>query len=145
MRNRKFAGLLLKYLNSESYRNQLADAAIEAMRSQDDPAYIAPLLETLRKREADFRSQGFAGGLRTLAYLARNEEKKDAVRDFLLGYVNDKKRAFKLPPSRPSGRWAIRGPSPCCKRSPTRPRKDRLTASRGEGGRRTPGRAQTGG
>jgi aminopeptidase N len=88
--------LLIKFLNSESYRNQLAVAAIDAMRSQDDPAYIAPLLETLRKREADFRSRGFAGGLKTLAYLARNEEKKDAVREFLLGYVNHKKESIQV-------------------------------------------------
>ena len=33
---------LLKFLNSESYRNELADAAIAALRSQDDPASIAP-------------------------------------------------------------------------------------------------------
>jgi aminopeptidase N len=88
--------LLIKFLNSESYRNQLAVAAINAMRSQDDPAYIAPLMETLRKREADFRSRGFARGLQALAYLARNEEKKDAVREFLLGYVNHKKERIQL-------------------------------------------------
>jgi aminopeptidase N len=87
---------LIKFLNSESYRNQLAVAAIYAMRSQDDPAYIGPLLETLRKREAAFRSRGFAGGLQTLAWLARNEEKKDAVREFLLGYVNHKRESIQI-------------------------------------------------
>jgi HEAT repeat protein len=89
-------GILLKFLNSESYRNQLAGAAIEAMRSQDDPAYIAPLMETLRKREADFRSWRFGNNLETLAYLARNEEKKDAVREFLLDYVNHKNESIQV-------------------------------------------------
>src|ERR1700722_6474424 len=88
--------VLLKFLNSESYRNQLADAAIDAIRSQDDPAYIAPLLEALRTREAQFRSGGLGGRLDTLAYLARNEEKKDAVREFLLGYVNDKRNRVQI-------------------------------------------------
>jgi aminopeptidase N len=88
--------VLIKFLNSESYRNQLAGAAIDAMRSQDDPAYIAPLMETLRKREADFRSWRFGSSLDTLAYLARNEEKKDAVREFLLGYVNHKKESIQV-------------------------------------------------
>jgi aminopeptidase N len=88
--------LLIKFLNSESYRNILAVAAIDAMRSQDDPAYITPLLETLRKREAAFRSRGFISGLQTLAYLARNEEKKDAVREFLLGYVNHKREGIQV-------------------------------------------------
>jgi aminopeptidase N len=88
--------LLIKFLNSASYRNQLAVAAIDAMRSQDDPAFIAPLMETLRQREADFRTWGFASGLHALAYLARNEEKKDAVRQFLLGYVNHKKERIQV-------------------------------------------------
>lgn len=88
--------VLLKFLNSESYRNQLAGAAIDAMRSQDDPAYIAPLMETLRKREADFRNRDFAKGLDTLAYLSRNEEKKEAAREFLLGYVNHKNEGIQV-------------------------------------------------
>jgi aminopeptidase N len=87
---------LLKYLNSQSYRNELADAAIAAMRLQDDPAYLGPLLETLAKRESEFTSRGFGQGLSTVAYLARNEEKKDRVREFLAGYVNHKKRAIRL-------------------------------------------------
>jgi len=87
---------LLTFLHSESFRNQLAVAAIGAMRLQDSPAYIAPLRETLASRENDFTSFGFAEGLRVLGYLARNEEKKDVVRDFLLGYVNHKKLTIRL-------------------------------------------------
>ena len=68
---------LLRFLNSESYRNELADDAIAAMRLQDDPAYLAPLLDGLTRRETGFTSRGFGQGLRALAYLARNEEKKD--------------------------------------------------------------------
>jgi aminopeptidase N len=89
-------GALLKYLNSESYRNELADAAIGAMRLQDDPAYITPLMGTLSKHEADFTSRGFAQGLGTLAYLSRNEERKDAVREFLVSHVNDKRKPVQL-------------------------------------------------
>jgi aminopeptidase N len=87
---------LLKFLDSKSFHNELGDAAISAMRSQDDPAYIAPLLERLAKHEAEFTSRGFAQGLTALAYLARNEEKKDQVREFLLGQVNHKKRTIQL-------------------------------------------------
>jgi aminopeptidase N len=88
--------VLIKFLNSDSYRNQLAGAAIEAMRSQDDPAYIAPLMETLRQREADFRDWRFGNNLDTLSYLARNEEKKDAVREFLLNYINHKNEKIQV-------------------------------------------------
>jgi aminopeptidase N len=87
---------LLKYLNSQSYRNELADAAINAAREQDDPAYLAPLLETLAKREKELTSHGFAQGLSALAYLARNEEKKDQVREFLMRFVDSRKKTVQM-------------------------------------------------
>jgi aminopeptidase N len=87
---------LLKFLGSESFHNELADAAISGMRFQDDPAYITPLLEALSKREAAFTTRGFAQGLQTVAYLDRNEEKKSDVRKFLLAHVNDKKKRVQL-------------------------------------------------
>lgn len=90
--NSEVHGLLVKYINSESYRNQVAESAIEAMNSQDDPAYIAPLMDAMKVHEKDFRSGGTASGLRVLGYLARNEERKDSVREFLMGYVNDKRQ-----------------------------------------------------
>ncbi|MCX6925020.1 MAG: HEAT repeat domain-containing protein, partial [Verrucomicrobia bacterium] len=89
-------GELLKFLDSQSYRNELAGAAISALRLQDDPSCIDPLLETLSRREADFTGHGFAQGLETLAYLARNQDKKDKVREFLVARVNDKRRSVQL-------------------------------------------------
>ncbi len=86
---------LLKFLNSESYRNELAAAAIGAMRSEDDPAYIAPLMETLKQRGTDFTSSSFGQGLSALAHLARNEEDKEKLREFLIGHVNDKKASVR--------------------------------------------------
>src|SRR5262249_6103441 len=87
---------LLRFLNTEAYRNELADAATAAMRWQDDPAYLDPLLDTLAHREGAFTSRGFGQALSTLAYLARNEEKKDRARDFLAGHLNDQKRTIRL-------------------------------------------------
>ena len=58
------------------------------MRKQDDAFYVEPLLRHLQKSEATFPSRGFAQALRTLAYLTRHEDNKDAVRDFLLGHVD---------------------------------------------------------
>jgi aminopeptidase N len=83
---------LLGFLSSESFRNTLAEAAIRAVRDQDDPAFIAPLLETLEQREAAFTTGGFAEGLAALAHLARNQEKKDQVRELLLRHTSDKKK-----------------------------------------------------
>ena len=97
------AEILNRFLISNSFRNELADAAVNAMRSQDDPVYIQPLLATLGKREADFTSRGLAQGLGALAYLARNAENKEPVREFLLRYVNDKRRTVQLAALRACG------------------------------------------
>jgi len=86
----------LKFLASDSYRNQLADAAIAAMRAQDDPSCIAPLRETLAKREAAFTSYGFADGLEAVAHLARNEKQRDDIRQFLAGYLTHKRERFQV-------------------------------------------------
>jgi aminopeptidase N len=82
----------IKFLNSDSYRNELAVAAIGGMRSQDDPVYVAALLENLSKHRDAYTSRGYAQGLSAVAYLARNEEKKDTVRNFLVDHVNDNKK-----------------------------------------------------
>jgi aminopeptidase N len=90
------AEVLKRYLSSDSYRNVLADAAINGVRSQGDPAYIQPLLAVLREREAQFTSGGFARGIETLAFLARHEDSKDQVREFLINLVNHKKQRVQI-------------------------------------------------
>ena len=87
---------LLGFLNSDSFQNGLADAAINAMRAQEDPAFIAPMIETLKRREAAFTTGGFANGLRALARLARNEDKKDETREFLVRQTSHLKESVRL-------------------------------------------------
>lgn len=87
---------ILKGLQSTSYRNNIADSAINAIRAQADPAYIQPLMDALQKSEAAFTSGGFARGLDTLARLAANEEKKDSVRELLLRHLDSSKRRIQL-------------------------------------------------
>jgi aminopeptidase N len=86
---------LLRFLRSESFRNTVADAAIGAMRAQDDPAFVAPLLETLEAREAAFTSGDFAQALGALAHLARNDNDQAAVREFLARHTNHPKPGVK--------------------------------------------------
>jgi len=83
--------LLLNYLKSVSFRNELATAAIEAIRMLDEPFFIVPLQRVLDEREMDFRSWSFARGLSTLAHISRNEDDKTKVCNFLVGYVNHPK------------------------------------------------------
>jgi aminopeptidase N len=80
--------LLIDYLNSDSYRNRLASAAIEAIRMLDEPFFIAPLMKTLSEDEQQFPSRDFSRALDTLARISRNEDDKTEVRNFLIGYVN---------------------------------------------------------
>ncbi len=88
--------LLVKFLNTPSYRARLAEAAIAAMKAQDDPAFAAPLLAALQSREATLPSTVFSAGLDALASLSRNEAKKDSIRDFLTARVNSPKERVRL-------------------------------------------------
>lgn len=87
---------LLKYLNSQSFHNHLAGAAIGAMRAQDDAAYIEPLRETLVRREAEFESRTLSQGLGALAWLARRQDNKDAVRELILRHANHSRKPVQL-------------------------------------------------
>lgn len=87
---------LLAALNQESFRNVIGDAAIGALREQDDPAFIAPLQESLAKRESAFTSWGFADALGALARLARNETNKEPVREFLVARLDHKRQSTQM-------------------------------------------------
>jgi aminopeptidase N len=86
--------LLVRYLKSKSYRNQLADAAISAIRASADSYFINDLIKALKGRQELFTSSGFSSGLSTLARLASKEDNKTEVRKFLLGYVNHPRRTI---------------------------------------------------
>src|SRR5207244_4002246 len=72
------------------------EAAIAAMRAQDDTGYLAPLREELSKRGDAFSSRDFGRGLDALAYLDRNEKPRDDVLEFLAGLVNHKRERIQL-------------------------------------------------
>jgi aminopeptidase N len=80
--------VIAKYLESESFRNELADAAIAAIKQQRDPAYKRQLIDALTKHQARFTPRGFGQGLEALGQIASSLEQKAEVRDFLLGYLN---------------------------------------------------------
>lgn len=88
--------LLLDQINRASYRNQIGDAAIRAMRSQADPVYLTPILNALKTNPGRFTSHGYGQALGTLAALARPQENKDEVREFLLGHLDDLRRPVRL-------------------------------------------------
>ncbi|MDB6059468.1 MAG: Peptidase rane alanine aminopeptidase, partial [Verrucomicrobiales bacterium] len=87
---------LLQLLARESFHDVVADAAIRAMRAQDDPAYITPIREFIGNHSTNLQTRTFASALETVGYLARNETNRDDVREFLLGHINDKKKGVQL-------------------------------------------------
>lgn len=90
------SAILLRYLDSTSFRNELADAAVDAIRAQDNPAFLEPLIKTFDEREAQFTTAGFNDGLRTVAWLARHEDRKDAPREFLTKRLNHPKERVRI-------------------------------------------------
>jgi hypothetical protein len=66
------------------------------MRAKNDPDFINPIIGCVQEREEKFTTGGFARALDTLAYLAREQDKKDAVRELLLQNVNSKKSRVQL-------------------------------------------------
>ena len=82
---------LIELLASDSFRNELAGAAIAAIRQQDDDVFHPELLKTLGSREQVFRSRDFGRALETLAYTARNLTDKSETREFLAKYLNHPK------------------------------------------------------
>lgn len=83
-------------LQSESYRNVVADAAVAALKSQADPAAIPLLAQAIETGEGAFTSRGFGEALEAIAYLARDEGDKSAVLELLLPYASHKKETIQL-------------------------------------------------
>jgi aminopeptidase N len=86
---------LIEFLNSNSWQQHLTETAITTMRAQNDPFYVEPLRTTLQRRKQELPSRTLSVGLGALAYLAREQDNKDAVREFIAGSVNDPRQNVK--------------------------------------------------
>ena len=93
--------LLAEFLDSDSFRNELADAAISTIRKQASEDYGDRLLDVLKRRKEEFTSHGYGQGLETLAQLAQDSDDKSAVSQFLRSHLNEPKTSIR--------RAAIRG------------------------------------
>ena len=91
--NEEIPSILLAQLEKPSYHNTIAENAIQAMRTQDNPVFIMPILEGLIQAEGQFTTRGLASALTTLGFLARHQEDRSIVRSFLAGKLNHPKKA----------------------------------------------------
>ncbi len=87
---------LESYLGKSCYKERLADAAIAALRSQDDARAVPALMEWIVSRGAGLPSSVLTAGLDAVGFLQRNEPDKTRVREMLLSYVNHPRERTRL-------------------------------------------------
>jgi aminopeptidase N len=87
---------LTRLLNTDSHQQRLTDAAIAAIRKQDDPQWTGPLRERLAEAAATMHSRSLASALDTLAFINRNEPQKRAVREFLATFLLETKDSARV-------------------------------------------------
>jgi aminopeptidase N len=87
---------LLLAVATPSFRERLAEGALAAIKAQDDPDLLTPLIATLRQRTSTLPSPTLASGLETVGTLARNDLKKDEPRDLLLSFLSHPKELIRI-------------------------------------------------
>ena len=87
---------MLAQLNTRTFRNDVAVAAIRAIESHRDPSLLPPLLAALDARHHELSTSGLAQGLRSLGEVAGLSGDKRASREFLLRWVNDPRSSVQI-------------------------------------------------
>jgi len=88
--------LLTSKLGEASYRERVSEAAIAAIKAQDDPRLAGVLGDFLKTRGNALPSPVLGAGLETLGSLNRNETNRGATRDFLESYLQAPKEQIRL-------------------------------------------------
>jgi aminopeptidase N len=87
---------LLRFLNTDSYRERLAGAAIRAMREQDDPDFTTPLMKAIRDRGEALPTSTLGQALAAVAHLARNAEDKSEASELIAGFTANPRENLRL-------------------------------------------------
>ncbi len=87
--------LLAQSLGRSTFRERIIEGALGAMKAQEDPAHVRPILAMLDARK-DLPSQTLAIALDTVASLQRHETDKAAVRDRLARHLTDPRERVRL-------------------------------------------------
>lgn len=89
------AAALRKHLDSTTYAEQIASAAIAALKAQDDAASAPFILKRLQRAPENFVTRDFAEALNALAFLSREAEDRDETRKFLIEHLNHPKQQLR--------------------------------------------------
>ena len=81
--------MLIKLLESDSFRNEVAVAAIAAVGKLNEPSFTPHLLSVLKERKGRWSARDFGRGLTTLAKTAKPLEDRQEVFEFLKSQTDD--------------------------------------------------------
>lgn len=81
--------LLQELLKSETFRNELLDAAVAAINARRDSDMADALMSTIQSRRDAFTTGGLAAALTTLARISENLDDTSAQRKLLLAQLSD--------------------------------------------------------
>ena len=88
---------LAALLERDSFRHRVEMAAITAMRKQDRPNSVDPLLAHLREQGQEFGDRDFGKALKALGFLARNLEDREEIRTYIAEFVSDPRTLLHVP------------------------------------------------
>jgi aminopeptidase N len=83
------------WLGTNSYKSELASVVLSALRDREDPTVLPALLRAVQQLSSQWTTQVQAKGLSTLAWLARHQENKSAVREFISEHVRHPKQSIR--------------------------------------------------
>lgn len=89
------AAALRKHLDSTTYAEQIASAAITALKAQDDAASAPFILARLKRGPENFVTRDYADALNALAFLSRKAENRGEVRNFLVEHLSHPKQQLR--------------------------------------------------
>ena len=91
--DKEVAAALRDQLKSNSYREVLAKTAIQALRAQDDATAVPAIMARLIQTPEAFTGRDFGRAMESLAFLARNDKDRSAVRSFIAARLNDPRKS----------------------------------------------------
>jgi len=87
---------ILDALRSDSFRQEVAEAAMDAIAASQDETLLAPLVRLIQAEPERFPSRVLATALGTAGRLGSLRDDKTAVREFLEGWLHDARPPVRL-------------------------------------------------
>ncbi|MEK7485731.1 MAG: M1 family metallopeptidase [Planctomycetota bacterium] len=86
----------LSFLNSNSFRQILVDATLDAISTSAQPIFLEPILTLLQKREKELPAGVFAKGLKIAGSLGRERDPSEKVFSILLSYSQAPRQSIRI-------------------------------------------------